>query len=117
MIAGGGFSGAELCGALQDFIERALRLYPTIDEREIRLVLAHPGPRILPEVSPELGEYAGEALIRRHDVHSGCTAPCNEPRKSWTEASEEVVNVRADRRSHHRPTVLFDPSSASRART
>src|ERR1043165_1492008 len=44
VIAGGGFSGAELCGALQAFIERALRLYPTIDPAEIRLVLAHPGP-------------------------------------------------------------------------
>jgi NADH dehydrogenase len=65
VIAGGGFSGAELCGALQDFVERALRLYPTIDPAEIRLVLAHPGPRILPEVSDELGEYAGAALERR----------------------------------------------------
>ena len=40
IIAGGGFSGAELCGALQDFIARALRLYPTIDSSEIRMVLA-----------------------------------------------------------------------------
>ena len=72
VIAGGGFSGAELCGALQDFIERALRLYPTIDPDEIRLVLAHPGPRILPEVSDKLGEYAGAALTRR-----GVEVRCN----------------------------------------
>ena len=65
LIAGGGFSGAELCGALQDFVERALRLYPNIDASEIRIVLAHPGPRILPEVSSELGDYAAEALRRR----------------------------------------------------
>ena len=72
VIAGGGFSGAELCGALQDFIERALRLYPTIDPEEIRLILAHPGPRILPEVSDTLGEYAGAALARR-----GVEVRCN----------------------------------------
>lgn len=65
VIAGGGFSGAELCGALKDYIDRALRLYPTIDPREVRLVLTHPGPRILPEVGEELGEYAGAALVRR----------------------------------------------------
>ena len=79
VIAGGGFSGAELCGALQDFIERALRLYPTIDPAEIRMVLAHPGPRILPEVSDELGEYAGAALARR-----GVEVRCNVKVKSAT---------------------------------
>src|SRR5205823_7029444 len=31
VIAGGGFSGAELCGALEDYIARALHLYPNID--------------------------------------------------------------------------------------
>jgi NADH:ubiquinone reductase (H+-translocating) len=72
VIAGGGFSGAELCGALQDYIERALRLYPTIDPGEVRLVLAHPGPRILPEVSDELGDYAGQAL-----AHRGVEVRCN----------------------------------------
>lgn len=65
VIAGGGFSGSELCGALQDFIDRALRLYANIDRSEIRLVLAHPGPRLLPEVGDELGEYAGQELMRR----------------------------------------------------
>lgn len=73
VIAGGGFSGAELCGALHDFVGRALRLYPTIDPSEVRLVLAHPGPRILPEVGDELGEYAGEALSRR-GVEIRCNA-------------------------------------------
>ena len=65
VIAGGGFSGAELCGALEDFIDRALRFYPNIDRSEIRIVLVHPGPTLLPEVSPELGEYARADLERR----------------------------------------------------
>src|SRR6185295_4804136 len=51
VIAGGGFSGAELCGALEDYIARALHLYPTIDSAEIRIILVHPGPALLPEVS------------------------------------------------------------------
>jgi NADH:ubiquinone reductase (H+-translocating) len=79
VIAGGGFSGAELCGALQGFIERALRLYPSIEPSEIRLVLAHPGPRILPEVGDELGEYAGDALAGR-----GVEVRCNVKVRSAT---------------------------------
>jgi NADH dehydrogenase len=85
VIAGGGFSGAELCGALQSYIERALRLYPTINRAEIRLVLAHPGPRILPEVSDQLGEYAGDALARR-----GVEVRCNVKVRSATAHSVKL---------------------------
>jgi NADH dehydrogenase len=55
----------ELCGALADFIRRALRFYPNLDPAEIRLVLVHPGPQLLPEVSPELGAYACQNLQER----------------------------------------------------
>jgi NADH:ubiquinone reductase (H+-translocating) len=65
VIAGGGFSGAELCGALEAYLRRALRFYPMIGRDEIRLILVHPGPRLLPEVSPELAEYAREDLVSR----------------------------------------------------
>ena len=65
VIAGGGFSGAELTGALEDFVDRALRFYPSIARDEIRIVLVHPGPALLPEVSQELGEYAWRDLARR----------------------------------------------------
>jgi NADH dehydrogenase len=65
VIAGGGFSGAELTGALEDFVDRALRFYPTIARDEIRLVLVHPGPTLLSEVSEELGEYARRDLTKR----------------------------------------------------
>jgi NADH dehydrogenase len=65
VIAGGGFSGAELCGALEDFVDRALRFYPSIERDEVRIILVHPGPTLLPEVSPELGEYARRDLTKR----------------------------------------------------
>jgi NADH dehydrogenase len=65
VIAGGGFSGAELCGAMEDYIKRALRFYPSISHDEVRIVLVHPGPRLLPEVSEELAEYARQDLVRR----------------------------------------------------
>jgi NADH dehydrogenase len=65
VIAGGGFSGAELCGALEDYVARALRFYPTIGRDEVRFILVHPGPRLLPEVSDELAEYARLHLMER----------------------------------------------------
>ncbi len=64
VIAGGGFSGAELCGALDDFIDEVIKLYPSIDPDEVRLILVHPGPRLLPEVGPELAEYARKCLAK-----------------------------------------------------
>jgi len=65
VIAGGGFSGAELCGALEDYVARALRFYPTIGRAEVRFILVHPSERLLPEVSPELAEYARLHLMER----------------------------------------------------
>ena len=65
VIAGGGFSGAELCGALEDFVDRALAYYPNLKREEVRIVLVHPGPTLLPEVGPELGEYARRELEQR----------------------------------------------------
>lgn len=73
VIAGGGFSGAELCGALDDFISRALRYYPTIREDEIHFLLVEHGARLLPEVGPELAEYARKNLAKRGiDVRLSC---------------------------------------------
>jgi NADH dehydrogenase len=65
VIAGGGFSGAELTGALEDFVDRALRFYPSIGRDEVRIILVHPGPTLLPEVGEELGEYARVDLEKR----------------------------------------------------
>ncbi|MFN8523756.1 MAG: NAD(P)/FAD-dependent oxidoreductase [Chloroflexota bacterium] len=65
VIAGGGFSGAELCGAMESYIDRALRFYPSISLNEVRVLLVHPGPRLLPEVGPELAEYARKNLEER----------------------------------------------------
>jgi NADH:ubiquinone reductase (H+-translocating) len=77
VIGGGGFSGVELCGALDDYTDRAIRLYPTIDPEEVRLILVHPGPRLLPEGGPELAEYAREHLVNsRVEVRLSTKVKC-----------------------------------------
>ena len=65
VIAGGGFAGVETIAELNDFLRGAGRFYPTISPDEIRLVLIHSGPRILPEVSESLSTYALDKLRRR----------------------------------------------------
>jgi NADH dehydrogenase len=65
VVAGGGFAGVETMGAINDMLTDALRFYRHIPKEALRMVLAHPGDLVLPELGPELGKYAGEKLIER----------------------------------------------------
>ena len=65
VIAGGGFAGVEVIGALNDFVRAALRWYPTIRAEEIRFVLVHPQMVVLPELGEALGRYAQNKLMER----------------------------------------------------
>jgi len=63
--AGGGFSGAETTGAINDFLRETARFYPAIKQEMIRTVLVHAGEHLLPELGEELGRYAEHKLRRR----------------------------------------------------
>ena len=65
VIAGAGFAGVETIGAINDMVRQSLRYYPAITPDQVRMVLADPGPAVLPELGPELGEYARRALMKR----------------------------------------------------
>src|SRR5258707_1194387 len=65
VVAGGGFAGVELAGALNDFTRGMLVDYPNLASDEIRIVLVHPRPRILPELSQGLAEYALNRMVER----------------------------------------------------
>jgi NADH:ubiquinone reductase (H+-translocating) len=65
ITAGGGFSGAETTGAINDFLRETARFYPGIKEEIIRIVLVHAGEHILPELGKELGRYAEQKLRNR----------------------------------------------------
>ena len=58
VVAGGGFAGVELAGALNDFAHGILPDYPNVTASEVRIVLVHARERILPELSESLGKYA-----------------------------------------------------------
>src|SRR5260370_1113694 len=65
VTAGGGFSGAETTGALNDFVRDTARHYPDLSEELIRVVVVHPGAFLLPELGEELGRYAERKLRER----------------------------------------------------
>ena len=65
VVVGGGFAGVETVGAINDLARESLRHYGGIDPREVRVLLIHGGPVILPELGEALGAYAQEKLRKR----------------------------------------------------
>jgi NADH dehydrogenase len=65
VIAGGGFAGVELAGALNDFARGILADYPNINSEDLKILVVHARDRILPELSESLGRYAQESMAER----------------------------------------------------
>ncbi|HET8923660.1 MAG TPA: NAD(P)/FAD-dependent oxidoreductase [Candidatus Acidoferrum sp.] len=65
VIAGGGFAGVELAGALNDFAHGILADYPKLHPNQLNIVLVHSRDRILPELSESLARYAQEKMQSR----------------------------------------------------
>jgi MIP family channel proteins len=65
VVAGGGFAGVELAGALNDFARGILADYPALGPDDVRVALVHAGDRILPELSEPLGRYAQRRMAAR----------------------------------------------------
>ncbi len=65
VVAGGGFAGAELAGALNDFARGIVVDYPSLRNEDVTIVLVHSRDRILPELSESLAAYALERMRAR----------------------------------------------------
>jgi NADH dehydrogenase len=65
VVAGGGFSGVEAVAELNDFVRAVARSFRRVDPRQIRVVLLHAGPLILPELPASLAGFAQRLLARR----------------------------------------------------
>lgn len=65
VIAGGGFAGVELAGALNDFGRGILADYPNLRPEDFKVVLVHARDHILPELSESLGRYAQAKMAAR----------------------------------------------------
>src|SRR5271165_3681972 len=65
VVAGGGFSGAELAGGINDFARGIIADYPNLSTHELRIILVHSRERILPELSESLANYAMQRMRER----------------------------------------------------
>jgi NADH:ubiquinone reductase (H+-translocating) len=65
VVAGGGFSGAELAGGLNDFARGIIADYPNLSTDDLCIILIHSRGRILPELSESLADYAMERMRER----------------------------------------------------
>jgi NADH dehydrogenase len=65
VVAGGGFAGVEVAGALNDFAHGILADYPKLRRKELSVILVHSRDRILPELSESLARYAQKRMEER----------------------------------------------------
>lgn len=65
VVAGGGFAGVETVAGIHDFMQSAIRSYSNLHPLQIRVVLVHAGPHLLPELGEQLGRYAEKKLRER----------------------------------------------------
>src|SRR5215216_7837783 len=65
VIVGGGLTGVEVSGALNDFVRDAARYYPEIDPKQIRVMLIEAGPRLMLEMNEGLAIFAEKVMRKR----------------------------------------------------
>ena len=56
VILGGGFSGAETAGELEDFLTSAQKFYKNVERKDCKVTVIHSGNRLLPELTEKLSE-------------------------------------------------------------
>ena len=65
VVVGGGFSGVETVGELNDFVRESIKhYYHNIEVKEAKIILVNSGSKILPEVTEDLAEFALQELRR-----------------------------------------------------
>ena len=64
VVVGGGFSGVETVGEINDFVKESVeKFYRNVDPEKIRIILVSAGEKILPEIG-DLGDYAMASLTK-----------------------------------------------------
>ena len=64
-VVGGGLTGVEVVGQINDFVREAADYYPEIDRRQIRVLLVEAGPRLMAEMNEKLAAFAERVLVKR----------------------------------------------------
>lgn len=72
IVVGGGFSGAEAAGEINDLVRSSARYFRNWRREDVKVVLVHSRDQIVPEISPRLREFA-----RRKMEEAGVTIMLN----------------------------------------
>lgn len=67
VVVGGGFSGVEVAGELDDFLSSAQRYYKNVQREDCRVIIVHGRDHLLPELSESLGKST-EAIFRKRGI-------------------------------------------------
>jgi len=65
-VLGGGFSGVETAGELEDFLRSAQRFYKNVQLENCRIIIIHSTDRLLPELSPKLSAVTLKNFKKRN---------------------------------------------------
>jgi NADH dehydrogenase len=58
VVAGGGLTGVEIAGELNELLRQAVKSYTMINERDVRVMLVEAGPRLLVQMDDRLSDFA-----------------------------------------------------------
>ena len=62
VVVGGGYSGVETAGEINDLVRSSLRFYANIRDEDVSVTLIHSRDQLLPEISPSLREFARKKM-------------------------------------------------------
>jgi NADH dehydrogenase len=62
IVVGGGYSGVETAGEINDLARSSQRFYRNFSEEDVTVTLIHSRDQLLPEISPSLREFAREKM-------------------------------------------------------
>jgi len=67
VVVGGGANGVEVVAEMHDMLVEVTSRYKHIERDDIRVILIHAGPRLIPDLPQSLGDFA-ERLLREKGV-------------------------------------------------
>ena len=89
IVIGGGFSGVEIAGEIDDFLHVAIPYYPNLRYEDCKVILLHAMEHLLPELPPKLGDAAQKRMRKHIDIRVNSIA---------TRVDDRGVELKSDER-------------------
>jgi len=94
IIIGGGFSGVETAGEIDDFLKSAERYYKNVERNDCRIILLHAMDQLLPELSAKLGQKTAAIFAERGiDVRLNACAATIEHEKVTLDSGDVIAGA------------------------